>query len=241
MAKKTTLNAAVRSETGKQVSKRQRAAGQIPAALYGRGGPSKSLVIRREDFIKITRSAAGERGVVYLQMTDKEKGGEEPVLIKEVQHDPRDGHVLHVDFNRISLTEKIRVPVALHAIGDAVGVRDGGILEYVIHELEVECLATQIPARIDIPVAGLTIGQSIHVRDLSLPPGIQPVRPPDDVVMVCKAPKQEIPVEEAPASVEPELIRKKKEDEEGAAATPAPAAAGKEPAKGPSPKAKEGS
>jgi large subunit ribosomal protein L25 len=138
-------------------------------------------------------------------------------LIKEIQREPIRGLILHVDFNEISLTETLKVNVPLAAHGEAIGVKaDGGTLEHVMWELQVECLPTNIPEKISVEVTNLKIGDAIYVKDIKIPEGVKVLTDPELIAMIVKPPKVEVPKEEVPGegAAEPELIRKKKETEE---------------------------
>jgi large subunit ribosomal protein L25 len=150
------------------------------------------------------------------------------VVVKEIQRDPVRDYILHVDFNEISLTEALKVNVPLVARGEPVGVKvDGGILEHVIRELQIECLPTAIPEKIEADVANLKIGDAIHVKDIVVPEGIKVLNDKELIAMIVKPPKVEVAATEtgAEGAVEPELIRKKKEEGalEGEEAKPAEA------------------
>ena len=158
---------------------------------------------------------------------DDQTHWEKPALIKAIQHDPVDGHVLHVDFHAIVLTERLRIRVPLILKGEAVGVKqEGGILEHFLREVEVECLPTEIPASVEFDVSRLSIGETVHVRDLAPPKHAKITSDPAGVIASVQMTKAEKPEEEAAALAEPEVIREKKEEAE---------AAGGEAAKGESP------
>jgi large subunit ribosomal protein L25 len=212
------LTSAVRSATGKGVARKLRAAGKVPGVFYGRGNPAIPLELGAKDLDTVLTGADGGNVIVDLKVDGAEEA-DRKAIFREVQRDPVRGLVVHVDLQHISLTEKIHVEVPVVLVGTPVGVKDGGgILEHLLRELEVECLPTEIPAHIDVDVSALAIGQSIHVRDLSVPNvtieseagrTVATVVPPT-VLEEAK------PVEEAAA--EPELIAKEKREGEEAAA-----------------------
>ena len=137
-----------------------------------------------------------------------------------------------MDFNEISLTETLKINVPLSSKGEPVGVKvGGGILEHIMWEVQVECLPTNIPEKIEVDVSSLNLGESLHIKDIKAPEGVKLLNDPELITMIVKAPKVEVPKEEAEAEggLEPELIRKKKEEEgEGEAKGGAPAEAPKE-------------
>ena len=221
------LKANHREEIGKQAVKKIRFQKRIPAVVYGSGVKATSIDVSVDDFLRAIHTKAGENVVIQLTVAGK-KGFEKTVVIKEIQHDPITDSVKHVDFNAISLTEKIKVKVPLQVKGDAPGVKEGGVLDIVHHEIEVECLPTNIPERSSADISALKIGDSIHIREIVFPSGVQPQLPEDEVVIAIHAPKAEevAAPEEAPA--EPEVIGKEKKEEGEEAAAPAPAAGGAE-------------
>ena len=153
------------------------------------------------------------------------------MLIKGIQLDPVKDEVIHVDFNEISLTEKIKVKVPIVDKGEAIGVkRDEGVLEHILWEVEVECLPTQIPQKLEVDVTKLEIGQDIFVKDIPVPEGVKILADPESIAVSVKPPKEEIILEEpAEGLAEPEMIREKKpESEEEAAPEEAPKEAPKQ-------------
>ena len=171
------------------------------------------------DLVELLHSKAGENVVVTLKISDGDsKAKDKTVVIKEIQREPIKSQILHVDFNEISLTEALKVDVPLAAHGEPEGKKDGGTLEHVMWELQVECLPTDIPEKIEVDVSKLKIGDAIYVKNIAVPVGVKVLTDPELIAMIVKPPKVEVPKEEVAAetAVEPELIRKKKEVEEGA-------------------------
>ncbi|GJM44672.1 MAG: 50S ribosomal protein L25 [Gemmatimonadota bacterium] len=152
-----------RDRTGKGAARSTRRDGKIPGTLYGQG---KSITLRvdRAEFAKKLQEAHGENVIwdVHVDGGDALKS-----LAREIQHDPISRSMIHVDFQHIDMTQVINVMVAVHLVGEPVGVRTfGGILEHMTREIEVECLPTAIPASIDVNVEDLEVGDSIHQSDL---------------------------------------------------------------------------
>ena len=228
---KIILKAEVRTESGKRAAKDLRVKGLIPANVYKGGKGATSLQVASDELMDILRTKAGENVIITLKISGAKVSGDKTVVIKEIQRDPVRGRIMHVDFNEISLTEALKVNVPLVSRGEPVGVKvDGGVLEHVIRELQVECLPTAIPEKLEVDVANLKINDTIHVKDIIPPEGVKILNDAELIVMIVKPPKVEAPKEEIEASgaAEPELIRKKKEEEaEGEAEAP------KEEAKGP--------
>lgn len=159
-----TLEAKTRTGTGSGVAKKVRAAGRIPAVLYGPGETPITLDFALPDFMHIYHGGHGENVLVDLKVDANEA---KKVLFREVQRDPVTEAILHVDLLHVSLTKKIRVRVPVHLEGIANGVKnEGGIMQFVMREVEIECLPTNIPETIDIDVSEMGIHDAIHVGDL---------------------------------------------------------------------------
>ena len=189
--------------------------GFVPGVVYGKGMESLPIAVNQRELVKLLRSRTREYALVTLRVEDA-ASWERPVLVKEVQHDAVDGHVIHVDFQAIVLTERLRVRIPVVFKGEAVGVKqDGGILEHFLREVEVECLPTEIPVGVEFDVSALKIGETVHVRDLVPPKNATITSNRDGVIASVQKPKEEKP-EEAAAVTEPEVIREKKEEEAAA-------------------------
>jgi large subunit ribosomal protein L25 len=224
---KVLLKATVRTLTGKRVAKDLRNKGLIPANVYKGGKGALSLEISGDDLDNVLQTKAGENVIITLKISGESSPKDRTVLIKEIQREPIKDGILHVDFNEISLTETLKVNVPLTSKGEAVGVKvDGGILEHVMWELQVECLPADIPEKIEIDISNLKVGDAVYVKDIAVPEGVKVLNDPELIAMIVKAQKVEAPKEEvvAEGGAEPELIRKKKEEEgeEPAAGTEAP-------------------
>ncbi|MDO8525890.1 MAG: 50S ribosomal protein L25 [Candidatus Omnitrophota bacterium] len=218
---KIILKAEVRTASGKRVAKDLRANGFVPGNVYKGGHSATSLQVSAANLAEVLRTKAGENVIITLKLSgavpsDSRETKEKTVVIKELQREPIKNRILHVDFNEISLTETLKVNVPLLSRGEPVGVKvDGGILEHVIRELQVECLPTAIPEKVEIDVSSLKINETIHVKDIVPPEGVKILNDGELIAMIVKAPKVEAPKEEiaAEGALEPELIRKKKEEE----------------------------
>jgi len=218
---KILLNADVRSETGKGAARTLRRAGELPAVVYGEG-KSTPVKLNRKEMVRLIRSGVAEHALITLQLnTEKGKASEHPVLIKEYQVDPIDSILLHVDFIEISLKDKIKVSIPIIITGEAVGVKEGGILEQQEREVEIECLPTAIPQGIEVDAEHIEIGGSLHISDLTAPEGAVILADPEKLVLSVSAPKiEEEPEveEELEEGAEPEVDSGKgKEGEEGEA------------------------
>ena len=212
------LEAQSRSEVGKSKVKSLRQSGFIPGVVYSAGKEPQSLKLSRHDFLRFIHQYHLESTVINLKVKGKKT---HPVLVKDVQYDPVKEEIIHIDFQEISLTSRIKVNVGIEPKGEPIGVKqEGGTLNHLLWELEVECLPTQIPEKISVDVSRLKIGDVIHVRDLSLPPEVKPISEPDSLVFSLEAPIKEEVAAAAPAegeeAAEPEVIKEKKEAPEGA-------------------------
>ena len=199
--------------------RRLRREGLVPGVVYGRELEPLPVAVNHRELVKLLHSKTGEHALVTLRMAGAKgaKGWEKPVLVKAIQHDPLDGHVVHVDFHAILLTERLRVGVPVVLKGDPVGVKqDGGTLEHFLREVEVECLPTEIPASVEFDVSALQVGEAVHVRDLVPPRNTQITSDPSGVIASVQMPKEERPEEAAAAVTEPEVLREKKEEGEPA-------------------------
>lgn len=214
---KVILKAEVRLASGKRIAKDLRKKNTIPAVVYKGGLDAMKLQLSVREFEQVLHTKAGENIIVTLKIAGTDKGlKDKTVLIKEIQREPIKDRILHVDFNEISLTETLKVNVPLAAHGEPEGKKEGGTLEHVMWELQVECLPADIPEKIEVEVSGLKIGDAIYVKNITPPAGVKILTDPELIAMIVKPPKVEVPKEEAAAEApaEPELIRKKKEAEE---------------------------
>jgi large subunit ribosomal protein L25 len=232
---KIVLKSEVRNDTGKKVAKDLRNKGLVPAVVYKGGKDAIKLQLPCDAINQALQTKAGENVIITLEIAGEGKLKPKTVLIKEIQRDPIKNSILHVDFNEISLTETLKVNVPLVTHGEAAGVKkDGGVLEHIMWELQVECLPTAIPAKIEVDIANLEIGHFILVKNIVVPEGVKVLNDGELIAISVKAPKVEAPKEEIPgaeASTEPELIRKKKEEGEEAAEAPKEKEAKEAPAK----------
>ncbi len=213
MAETISLVSQKREERGSHVARRMRRQGRIPAVVYGHKEAVLSISLDREEMEKALR--AGAR-VVDL----KADGKVEKALIREVQWDHLGKELLHIDFARVSLDERVVVDVRLELRGHAPGVTAGGVLDQPMHSLSIECLAIAVPDHIRVNVGELQIDQAIHVRDLVLPEGVKAMADPEAVVVLVKAPVTE--AEAAPGAppaagetAEPEVIGRQAKPAEG--------------------------
>ncbi|MSU57694.1 MAG: 50S ribosomal protein L25 [Pedosphaera sp.] len=236
--KSVLLNAFPRSQTRGRKVKHLRAAGRIPAVVYGGQSKPENLELVSKEMEDLIHHSASENILVDLAV-DKSK---RLALVQEVQHHPLSGKVLHVDFHEVSETEKVTVMVPVESIGEAAGVKTGGgVLEHVLFKIKVRALPKDLPEQIIVDVTSLELGKSLHLGEIKAPAGVEILGDKKVTVISVALPKTE--AEEAaeaavPAAGDVEMLKEKKEDgTEGAApAKPgdkaAPAKAGDKAAAG---------
>lgn len=213
-----TIKAQTRQTNGTGVARKARAKGLLPGSLYGGGAEPVSMALDSHDFeMLIHHSRGGEHAVLKMEFADAPQLNT-AVLVKAVQHHPLRGQMIHVDFLRIRLDERIETVVAVELTGQAPGVVEGGVLDHPLRDLEIECLALEVPEQILVDVSGLQIGDSIHVRDLVVPQGVTVLTDPDRPVAAVLAPRVEAAAEgaegaEGEGSAQPEVIAKGKEED----------------------------
>jgi len=191
-----------RSAAGKGTARRVRASGKIPAVFYGPNQKSGAIALQMQEkeFAKKIAVLEGSALIQFESMAPELKS--RMVLLREVQSHPVSGAVLHADFYEVDLTKKLEVTVALHFNGKPAGVEAGGILQPIVREITVLCLPTEIPAFIDVDVSALGIHDSIHVEELQLPTGVEPVYETNFTIVTVSPPTvEEVKVEAAPEGV----------------------------------------
>ena len=209
----------IRESFGKNASRRLRKEGRVPANLYGAEAENVSLILDKKDIFEILRSEAGENTIFKISYDSKTQD----VMIKEVQINPTNDELLHVDLILIAMDKEIRVTVPFVLTGEAIGVKtEGGFVDFVTREIELECLPRAIPENIEVDITGLHLHQSIKVEDISPPEGAKWIDEPETVIaMIHAQAKEEVVVEEEEAEEEviveeeePEVIKKEKPEEE---------------------------
>ena len=213
---KVALNVAIRDGRGKGAARSLRRSGNIPAVIYGQGG-STPVSINRKELSKLISAGAGGNTLLTLMVSS---GGEKMAVLRELQKDPLNNEILHADLLEVSMGKALHVtvPVVL-AAGTPAGVKEGGILQHLSREIEVACLPNNIPEHIVVDASALKIGESVHVGDLKLPEGVKAVTEAEHVIITIAAPISEEKLDkmlsgEAAEVKEPEVLTKKKEEEE---------------------------
>jgi len=225
---RVTIETEVRSQTGKHALHELRRTGKVPAVLYGGAGQSLLLQLHPRQLANVLGTRAKHHTLFQLRV----QGGEETLaMIVETQWEPVKGTLRHVDFKRVLMDRKIRVPVPIITSGEARGIKEqGGVFEVVMREIEVECLPADLPQELTVDVTELMLGQNVHLGDLQAQAGgqVRFLREPQTVVCHVVAPRavEEVKPAEAVAAeapAEPEVIKKGKTVEEGEEAAEAPA------------------
>lgn len=212
------IKAEKRTELGKNASGRLRRKGFVPAILYGESVANVPLTLKKKDIIEILKSETGENTIFKVAFDSEERD----VMIKEVQINPITDELTHVDLIQISMDKPVRVSVPVELVGEAIGVKaEGGIVDFLLRELEIECLPREIPEAIKVDISNLHLHQSIKVQNLELPAGIKVLHDPHAAIVVISSVAEEAAatteeVVEAAEMKEPEVIKKerKKEEEE---------------------------
>ncbi len=200
-----TLSVQVRGDRGKRNARRARRAGSVPAVLYGQGAENLSLAIPADQVAAAIRHGA--------RLVDLTGAVNEKAFIRDLQWDVYGTTVLHMDLTRISEDQMVRVKVSVELRGTAQGIKDGGVVDHHMHELDIDCRVLAIPEKITVSINDLQLNGVITVADLHLPDGVVVHADPEDVVVQCILPREESEESGADASAEPELIGRKAEDE----------------------------
>jgi large subunit ribosomal protein L25 len=217
------LEAQVRETFGKNEARRTRREGKVPAVLYGGGNGTGAtpIAVPPKALLKILHSEAGQNTLIALKLAG---AGDTRVLVKDFQLDPITHEVLHADFYRVAMDKLLQVTIPIVVHGEPKGVKQqGGLLEHIRREIEIECLPGDIPEHIDVDVTELMLHQGVRVRDIATDPKWKPISDPELMLVHIILPKAEevaAPADAAAAATatpaEPEVIKKgKKEDEEG--------------------------
>ena len=195
-----------REETGKNANRRSRARGKIPAVVYGGGKESVSIEVDRKTLVDTMKGHGGENPIFLLKLGEKDRHA----MIRHMDVHPLSRQVIHVDFQRVLMDQKVRVAVPVELTGTAVGVKvDGGMLDFVTREVHVECLPGQIPKHLEFDVTEMHIGQHVEAKDLQLPEGVVLLDEAEKVIASISQSRTEEAVEGADRA-EPEVIIKKK-------------------------------
>ncbi|MCC6764211.1 MAG: 50S ribosomal protein L25 [Deltaproteobacteria bacterium] len=213
------LNVEARSDRGKGAARRLRRSGKVPAVFYGPKSDAMPIAVDRKDFAAHVANLEGSHLIRFQSASSDLQ--QRVALVREVQHHPVTSGILHVDFYEVDLTQRLKVTVPLHFVGRARGVAEGGILQPVIREIEVECLPTDIPQFIEVDVTALDIHDAVHYADVTMPPNVTAVFDANEAVVTVLPPTVE----------EVKTATTEGEGESAAAATPPEAKETKESGK----------
>jgi large subunit ribosomal protein L25 len=214
-----TLEVARREQSGKGVARKLRQEGKIPAVVYGGHREAVPIVVDRKAVSElIQKSQHGVRSIFLLKMSGTDQ--QRHAMIKEIQMDPITRRMTHIDFVRVVMDEVVRVTIPVHVTGTAIGVKQGGLLDFQVRDLHVECLPGAIPDSIDVDISNLDVHEYIRIADLKLPDGVKVLDDPDRVAVGVTVPRAEVVeapvevVEEGVVPAEPEVIAKGKKPAE---------------------------
>lgn len=211
MAKQVKLTARPRSESGRNAVKTVRTRGSVPAVIYGHHRTPANLEVSHRELEILLSHAVGENILVDLEIQDGANKSNQLSLIQEVQRHTLRNQILHVDFQAVSMTEKITADITVEPFGEAEGVKNfGGLLEQSIRSISIRCLPQDLPEIIKVDVSALKIGDSIHIRDLQLPKGVEADVDAELTVFIVAEPAVAVEAPAAGAAASPEVIKEKK-------------------------------
>ncbi len=207
------LEAQIRNEIGKNKVKVLKTGGFLPAVVHSEGNQTILIKLSRREFLVLYHHHRLANAIISLKIKDDQKKASRSCMIHETQVDPVKGDIIHLDFNEISLTKVIKVNVPVVTTGESVGVKnDGGIIEHILWEIEIESLPTAIPKNIEVDISALKIGESFHVKEIKFPANIKVLSDPDAVVLTIASPMKEevVAPAEGEEKLEPEVLKEKK-------------------------------
>jgi len=212
-----TLEVSRRERSGKEYAKKLRQDGKIPAVVYGGHKEPVAITVERKAVSDlIQKSDHGIRSIFLLKMSGTDQ--QRHAMIKDMQMDPISRRMTHIDFVRVVMDEVVRITVPVNITGNSIGVKEGGILDWQIRELHVECLPSAIPDKIDVDITNLGAHEQVRVSDLQLPDGVKVSEDVHRVIVGVTSPRAEIVAEVAavaePVAGEPEVIKKGKPETE---------------------------
>ncbi len=186
--KQVSMDAAVRTETGKGAARKLRRAEQIPGILYGQGEKPVPLSVNRHEFQRMLFVSAGERVMFTLNLKGDGDGGQRLALLKELQRHPVNDQIRHIDFYEVAMDQPVQVEVAIEPVGEAKGVKiSKGVMELIQREITIECLPLEIPNEIKVDITELDVGDALHVGDITPPEGIRIVDDPSTTLLTIGA------------------------------------------------------
>jgi large subunit ribosomal protein L25 len=211
------IEAQLRDSTGKEVTKKVRQADKVPAIIYVKGGNLPVMI--GHDSMKVLKSIHFSAStIIDMELSAKDKKETLSVLIKETQYSPLTEKVIHFDFQKVNLNEKIRVKVPVLLKGECKGIKEGGVLEQTLHHVEIEGFPLDLVEKIEVDITDLGVGQSLHVADLKIDTKLRMVTSKEETIAVIVTIEEEVVAEvgaavEGAAPVEPEVLKEKKDKE----------------------------
>ena len=193
--KQVTLSAIKREKTGKEISKKLRKQGLIPAIVYGPRFQPFPIAVKFNELESILIKHKGETLLFNLELSDGEPSKIQAIL-KDYQTHPITDKIIHIDFLAIHEEETITLDIPLEFLGKPVGISKGGVLEILLHELTIECLPSNIPDKIYIDISNLDVGDVLHVKDIKVPEGVKVIDDPEETVITIVAEAVEVAEEE---------------------------------------------
>lgn len=221
---KSTLTAELRDDTGQSANRQLRENEKIPAVVYGQGIDNKNLTINRGDIVPMLREGALNNRLLELEI--EEEDDERNVLIKDIDQDPVDDNLIHVDFHQVHSDDEVEIEVPLELVGESPGVEmDGGIIDQPRRRVAVECKVKNIPGKIEVDISELEIGDAVFVEDLTVPSGVtladQPkqtlvsIQPPEEFDLEVTPAQEAAEIEETVEEAMEEVAEAEEELEEG--------------------------
>lgn len=215
----TELRVEPREHTGKSFNRKLRADGWIPAVVYGAGKDPLSIQVEKRHFLDLMRHADGEHSVFLLKLGDSDKTRH--TMIRNIESDPVSRKLLHIDFQRVRMDQKVRIEVPVELVGEPTGVHnEGGVLDFITREITIECLPGNIPGHLEFDVSELAIGDHAELGEIELPEGVELISEPERVLASVSHPQiLEEPEEEdedlllEAEDMEPEVIGRGREDD----------------------------
>ena len=213
MAKQVKLTALARTQVGRTAVKKIKAAGRVPAVIYGAKQPPQALHVGAKEITALLAHAIGENILVELEIDTDGAKQTRLALIQEVQHETIGRKIMHIDFHTVDQNETLTASIPIEPFGEANGVKNfGGLLEQSLRELEVECLPKDLPELITVDVSALNVGDALHVKDIVLPAGVTAVDDAELTVFLVAEPTVADETLDVEAPTAPEVIKEKKED-----------------------------
>ena len=206
------LHSELRVQTGKGAARKLRTAGKLPAILYGAKTDPIMLAMDYSELKKTLRGRSAENIIFDLTINGEKKGQSKKVMIKELQKDPVKRDYLHVDLYEISMAKELEVEIPIDLLNTPIGVDQGGVLQHIRREVKAACLPEDLVDRIEVDVSGLDIGQSLHIRDISFPPGLKSLDDEDLAFVTVVAPTVTAEIEEGEEVEEGEVEETEGED-----------------------------